>query len=401
MAGILKVDKIQEANSGQGVELSHKLVDTSGNTIISENNGVATFGSSVAPSTNYTFRNKIINGDMRIDQRNAGGSVVIATGGFVIDRWKYEANQASKFTAGRNYGSVTPPVGFENYLGYKTTTAHTISSSDYFLPEYFVEGFDVADLEWGTANAKTITLSFWVYSSITGNHGAVISDGGATRIYPFLYAVNSANTWEYKTITIPGETNGTGWTTDNTTGLQIRFSLGSGSDNRRTPNIWSTNGGLGATGQVQLVETLNATWYITGVQLEKGTVATPFEHRPYGTELALCKRYAVMLGDSGSSYSYYGFGAAYSTTNVSVTIPLSVSMRAIPTVSFPGFGIFSFYLGTTIHYSDSTNMTGGNPEATTDAGAFYFVGTNLTVNTFGKILSSTNTTTRILLTAEL
>ena len=237
-------------------------------------------------NTNQTFRNRIINGAMVIDQRNAGASVT-ATNGYTVDRWGFYGTQSSKFTVQQNAGSVTPPAGFTNYLGLTSSSSYSVLSSDFFELYQIIEGYNIADLGWGTANAKSITLSFWVRSSLTGSFGAFLTNSGSTRIYPFSYTISAANTWTQITTTVTGDTSGT-WLTTNGSGLQVAFGLGSGSNFNATAGAWTgTANQYIPTGSVSVVGTNGATFYITGVQLEAGTTATPFEYRQYGTELAL------------------------------------------------------------------------------------------------------------------
>jgi len=250
------------------------------------------------------MKNRIINGAMVIDQRNAGASVTPATTAltYTIDRWGfYNSTSTNRFSVQQNAGSVTPPAGFTNYLGFTVTSAFTPSGSNEQVFSQQIEGFNVADLGWGTANAQTITVSFWVRSSLTGTHsGAIRNPNGYSRSYPFSFTINSANTWEYKTITISGDTGGT-WRTNNDSGIQLAFNLGSGSSALGTANTWSTtNAFVGTTGSVQVSATNGATFYITGVQLEVGSTATSFDFRPYGTELALCQRYYEKSYDIGT-----------------------------------------------------------------------------------------------------
>jgi hypothetical protein len=233
------------------------------------------------------FRNRIINGDMRIDQRNAGASI---TSGFPVDRWSIGASQASKFTAQQNGGGGTPPAGFTNYLGMTSSSAYSVTSTDYFFVFQGVEGLNTSDLAWGSASASSVTLSFRVYSSLTGTFGGAIKNGSANRSYPFSFTVSSANTWTTISITIPGDTSGT-WATDNSAWGYVAFGLGSGSTRLGTANAWAGANYDAPTGSVSVVGTSGATFYITGVQLEEGNAATAFERRPYGTELALCQRY--------------------------------------------------------------------------------------------------------------
>jgi hypothetical protein len=233
-------------------------------------------------------RNRIINGDMRIDQRNAGASVT-PSNSYTLDRWVGYNTQASKFTIQQNAGSVTPPTGFTQYLGVTSSSAYSITASDYFTISQLIEGFNVSDLGFGTAAAKTITLSFWVRSSLTGTFGGCLNNN-VDRSYPFTYTILAANTWEQKAITIAGDTAGT-WVSTNAAAFGVHFGLGVGSTASGSAGSWVAGGLLSATGATSVVGTNGATFYITGVQLEPGTVATPFERRSYGAELALCQRY--------------------------------------------------------------------------------------------------------------
>jgi len=237
------------------------------------------------------FKNRIINGAMVIDQRNAGAEVNPAANAvYYLDRWSAGATVASKFKIGQNAGSVTPPTGFTNYLGCTSLSAYTVGASEAFTIRQFIEGFNVADLAFGTASAATVTLSFWVYSSLTGTFGGTLKNGSANRSYPFTYTISSANTWEQKSVTIAGDTSGT-WLTTNGIGLIVNFSLGAGATVSGTAGAWAGANYNSATGATSVVGTNGATFYITGVQLEKGSTATSFDYRPYGTELALCQRY--------------------------------------------------------------------------------------------------------------
>ncbi len=272
-------------------------------------------------------RNRIINGDMRIDARNAGASVTVTTSNeYTLDRWQAGATASSKFTVQQNAGSVTPPAGFTNYLGCTSSAATSLAAGDYYLVQQKVEGFNVSDLAWGTANASSVTLSFWVRSSLTGTFGGAIQNSAGNRSYPFTYSISSANTWEKKTITIPGDTSGT-WLTTNGIGLYLLFGLGVGSTFSGTAGAWAGSNFLSATGATSVVGTNGATFYITGVQLEPGSVATPFERRSYGQELALCQRY----------FQLNQVGTAIDTTSGVVyggNCYHKVEMRAAPTVAW-------------------------------------------------------------------
>jgi hypothetical protein len=269
-----------------------------------------------------SFRNRIINGDMRIDQRN-GGAAVTTSGAFPVDRFAITNSTDGAFSAQQDSSA---PAGFVNSLKFTTTTADaTIGASQAFVVRQFIEGYNVADLNFGSANAKTVTLSFWVRSSLTGTFSGSLATGAYDRSYPFTYSISVADTWEQKSITIAGDTSGT-WLTTNGNGMRVYWNLGTGTDNTGTADVWVGAGNVGADSTVSIISTLNATWYITGVQLEVGTVATPFEHRPYGTELALCQRYCAAL-TAGGNYAGFGNGMATSTTNFRALIPLPVQMR--------------------------------------------------------------------------
>jgi hypothetical protein len=224
-----------------------------------------------------------------IDQRNAGASGTAST--YTVDRWSYYGSQASKATWQQIAGAVTPPTGFTNYLGATSSSAYSITSTDQFLFLQKIEGLNFGDLAWGTASAQTVTLSFWVRSSLTGTFGGSMQNSAANRCYPFSFVISAANTWEQKTVTIAGDTTGT-WLTTNGVGVNVNFSLGTGSTYSATAGAWTGSSFItSATGATSVVGTNGATFYITGVQLEKGSTATSFDYRPYGTELALCQRY--------------------------------------------------------------------------------------------------------------
>ena len=290
------------------------------------------------------FKNRIINGDMTIDQRNAGASVTIPANAYTysVDRWFGVCNQASKFSLQQDAGAVTPPVGFNDYLGATSLSAYSVISTDYFTLGQAIEGFNFADLGWGTANAKTITLSFWVRSSLTGTFGGVIQNSAQARAYPFSYTINAANTWEYETITIAGDTSGT-WLTTNGIGARIFWSLGAGSVQSGTAGAWVGGAPYSVTGATSVVGTNGATFYITGVQLEKGSNATSFDYLPYSTELALCQRYyetnwAVGYAVGSNIGATVGYAnTAYYTINVAnggvmyVNISFKVPKRTAPT----------------------------------------------------------------------
>jgi hypothetical protein len=276
------------------------------------------------------FVNRIINGGMTIDQRNAGASVTPVSGAYTLDRWVASQTTASKFSVQQNAGAVTPPVGFVNYLGVTSLSAYSILSSDVFNIIQRIEGNNVADLAWGTANASTVTLSFWVRSSLTGTFGGALRNSAADRSYPFAYTISAVNTWEQKTITIAGDTSGT-WLTTNGIGINVFFGLGVGSTFSGTAGAWASADYRSATGATSVVGTNGATFYITGVQLEKGSTATPFEFRSIGTELALCQRYYYRIKADGATRGLSSSAQAISGTTLIANTPFPVTMRVRPT----------------------------------------------------------------------
>ena len=283
----------------------------------------------------FGFKNRIINGAMMIDQRNAGASVTVTTSGqFAVDRFQSAATAGSKFSMQQNAGSVTPPAGFANYLGATSLSSYSVGSTDVFGLRQIVEGFNAADLAWGTANAQPITISFWVRSSLTGTFGLGLGNSGFSRAYAATYTINSANTWEYKTVTIAGDTTGT-WLTTNGAGIQLTFGLGYGSSYSGTAGVWNAGSYFMPTGATSIVGTSGATFYITGVQLEKGSTATSFDYRPYGTELALCQRYYQQVADT---YGKGVGGVAGATNGLPISYAFPVQMRTTPTLTISANG---------------------------------------------------------------
>jgi hypothetical protein len=276
------------------------------------------------------FRNRIINGAMVIDQRNAGASQTpTADDTFNVDRWAAGINVSSKFSMQQNTADAPKTQGFTNCVKITSLSAYSVAAGDVAVFKQIIEGFNIADLAWGTASASPVTLSFWVRSSLTGTFGGTLMNGGQNRAYPFTYTINTANTFEYKTITIAGDTTGT-WAVGNTAGIRLNFQLGVGSTFVGTAGSWSANNYFGATGATSVVGTNGATFYITGVQLEKGSTATSFDYRPYGTELALCQRYYYKQQAVGTS-DFFGSGQCTGTTTVVGISNFPTTMRTSPT----------------------------------------------------------------------
>jgi hypothetical protein len=346
-------------------------------------------GYSLGAGNASSFKNRLINGNMDIDQRNAGASVTISAAAYIytLDRWAAYASQASKFTVQQNAGAVTPPSGFTDYLGATVGASAnvTVGASDIFIVRQAIEGFNCADLGWGSAGAKPVTISFWVRSSLTGTFGGAINTNSAGYAYPFTYTINSANTWEFKSFTVVGPTVGgiAYWPVNNGSSIRLNFSLGGGSTYSGTAGAWVAQDYFTATGSTNLISTNSATWYMTGCQVEVGTVATSFDFRSIGTETALCQRYfcksfepSVKPGDL-SGGGIYTTMAAYTTANsyVSITYTFPAQMRATPSVVF--------YTSINGAGPAKWNYYSAGVWATGDAQVNAASSTNLTVNMLG------------------
>ena len=324
-----------------------------------------------AAASPYVLKNKIINGAMVIDQRNAGASVSIpSTGGqYTLDRWKIISNQSSKMTVQQNAASVTPPTGFTNYLGVTSSSSYTVLTGDYFYLEQGIEGYNIADLAWGTANAKTITLSFQVRSSLTGTFGGAVSNSAQDRSYPFTYTISTANTWTQISVTIAGDTSGT-WLTTNGVGIRAFFGLGVGTTYSGTSGAWAGATYVSSTGATSVVGTNGATFYITGVQLEQNTSATPFERRLYGQELINCQRYyEVGLARNAIMWSGFLNAAVQSTFS---NKGFSVVKRATPTIVTSNETLNGFASGVPSLAIDTTGIQGNKSSSTSGNNGYWF-----------------------------
>ena len=304
-----------QTNGTTAITMTGANAAVAGNLTASAFDSTSTFG----------FKNRIINGAMMIDQRNAGASVTPADGAYTIDRYKFGVSQSSKLTTQQ---SSTAPVGFINSMLITSSSAYTVLTGDYFYFQQRIEGLNTSDLAWGTANAATVTISFWVRSSLTGTFGGCVQNSAGTRSYPFTYSISSANTWEQKTITIAGDTTGT-WLTTNGIGINVQFGLGVGSTYSGTSGSWAGANYISATGATSVVGTNGATFYITGVQLEKGSTATSFDYRPYGTELQLCQRYY-------EQFYWNDIGCQIGASLTLINSKFAVVKRASPTTTNTG-----------------------------------------------------------------
>jgi hypothetical protein len=320
--GVWKLVPIGDATGNVVLPADLKVTGTADIQKLSGNPVVA---GTLAMSSSF-MRNRIINGAMVIDQRNAGAAVTVNTNGafFPVDRF---------YGQGQNTDGVYTlqqvsdgPSGFTKSLKMTVTTADSsLGATKYYNLNQTIEGLNCTDLNWGSASALTVTLSFWVKSSVTGTYSGSLNNSADNRSYPFTYAISAANTWEYKTVVIPGDTTGT-WLTDNGVGIKIFWSFGTGSTYSGTAGAWAGALYVAATGATNIMATNAATWQMTGVQLEVGSVATPFEREIYSNTLAKCQRYYNKFG--------YGYTSGYcETTTVVGIINTPVSMRATPSVA--------------------------------------------------------------------
>jgi hypothetical protein len=345
------------------------------------------------------MKNRIINGAMVISQRNGTSSVTpTVDGSYTLDRWGVGLTAASKFSVQQNAGSVTPPVGFSNYLGVTSLAATSLGATDYYFLYQKVEGFNFADCGFGTANAKTVTLSFQVYSSLTGTFGGSLANESQNRNYPFSYSIPVANTWTTISVTIAGDTTGTWTGATNGIGTILRFSLGVGSTWSGTASAWTGSSYIFApTGATSVVGTNGATFYITGVQIEVGSSATGFEYRVYGTELANCQRYFfMMVTDTTQSV---GNGAYYSSGQINGATHFPVTMRTGPTL-YQVTGS-SYWIGYTNNAGDAFDAWAGIAASGTSGVQLYAGSAVSGTAGNGVVLQSNNSAARLGFSAEL
>jgi len=303
------------------------------------------------------FRNRIINGAMEIDQRNAGTPVTLGSSGvFVVDRFR-----AWNSTDGTMIAEQVEeaPEGFYQSIKFTTTIQdNSLSANQYCMVQQRIEGYNVIDFGFGNSTAKSVTLSFWVRSNRIGTFGGSLENNSDTRSYPFAYVVFSENVWEKKLITISGDTTGS-WVKDNGVGIKVNFGLGVGSSYIGVAGSWTSSNLVSAVGSTSIIGSTNATWQITGVQLEEGSYATPFERRLYSQELSMCQRYYQKV-----SMSRCFFAATSSTTVVS---PLSIacSLRSLPIFS-GSVGQLYRYDGTNVSVSGSNHSVSAMGSSTVD-----------------------------------
>ena len=338
-------------------------------------------------------RNLMINGAMLIDQRNSGSAITPTSDQtFTADRFKARLNVASKYSVQQ---VADAPSGFYNSLKVTSAAATTPGTNDYYQIATPLEGYTTNVLAQGTSAAKKYTLSFYVKSSLTGTFGGAYSNDLGNRFYAWTYTIDAANTWERKSITITGATDGT-WLSANNAGLHVYWTLGTGSGVQTSAGVWGTSFKRGPTGATNVVATSGATWQVTGIQLEVGSEATPFEHRSFGQELALCQRYCVDLTPTSAPYIPATGAVPHNNTTVAVAhVALPVTMRAAPSVSITTASDYSIYDGS----SFTCNAVATNGLSNTGGGINFGVASGLTAREAVGIY--TNGDKRTLLLAEL
>lgn len=295
----------------------------------------AALGSSALLPGSLGFRNKIINGGMVIAQR--GTSAVTGSGSkqYPVDRWMV-FNGTGTVTFQQ---SSTAPTGFSNSIVATVTATGSYGTTGYTQIGQYIEGYNVADLAFGTSGAKQIAISFWVRSSVTGTYNVAVQNGAQTRSYVTTFVVSAANTWEYKTIVVTGDTSGT-WATDSTAGMTLWVNLGLGSNFDTTANTWTAGSLYSTSGAVDFAANSGATFYLTGVQLEQNYQPTPFEQRPYGVELQLCQRYYWRYSGQAGGYNRIpSTGGSYNNSAWQGVVACPATMRSTPSsVEASGIG---------------------------------------------------------------
>jgi hypothetical protein len=361
-------------------------IDSTGNLLLGTNSANTAPTGYISAANTFGFKNRIINGAMVIDQRNSGAAVTLTSGGdFVTDRFIAYEDTDGTMTGQqvlKSANSGNAPTGFSSSLLFTTGTADaSLAAAQFVVINQNIEGLNVSDLDWGTANASTITLSFYVKSSLTGTFGGSLRNSAGTRSYPFSYSIPTANTWTQISITIAGDTSGT-WLTTNGIGIRLIFSLGAGATFSGTAGAWVAANYYSVTSAVSVVGTASATFYITGVQLEKGSTATSFDYRPYGTELLLCQRYYEEQSYQGGNMMLT-INQAYSTTATFGSFFYKVKKRIAPAISASGTTIAALNAtagsaGGTIAFAEISedgtrvNITGASGLVAGNASAVYF-----------------------------
>ncbi len=300
----------------------------------------------IADVRGVNFRNIIINGDMSVSQRGTSTASITASGYHSIDRFQTSASSIGTWTQSQST-DVPSGQGFAKSFKMDCTTADASpAASDNLIIIQKFEGQNLQYLKKGTSSAKQLTLSFWVKSNKTGTYIAGLHDRDNSRIVSKSYTISSADTWEKKTITFPADTTGT-FDNDNAGSLDIQMWLAAGSDfsGGTLATTWQSQTNANrAVGQVNLADSTSNEWYITGVQLEAGQVASDFEFLPIDVNLQRCQRYYFQTTESGTSSILLTGGLESSTSTGQGGFSLPTEMRATPSLSF-GSGIRFYSAG--------------------------------------------------------
>jgi hypothetical protein len=297
----------------------------------------------------FGFKNRLINGAFTVNQY-ALGTVTPTSSQYVIDRWLANLITASKYSIAQ---STVAPAGFYNSVLVTSTSAYTVPAGDYETLQQRIEANNVFDFGWGTANAKTVTLSFWVNCSVSGTFGGSIYVASSTpRSYPFTYTISATNTWQQISITIPGDTFTNTAPTGTNLYCLVNWAFGVGSTYQGTVNTWQSGNYASVAGTTNLLATNGATWYMTGAQLELGSQATSFDFRSIGQEVALCQRY--YYGNTTSTDTIFSY---LNGNNLVGSASFPQQMRAAPTVTI--------YSGSVIN---TVSMVGGGAPTVSGTG---------------------------------
>lgn len=285
-----------------------------------------------ADAGGLTGRSMLINGAFQVWQRGTSAITVSGDDDFTADRFKGWANGGGTFTVEQSTDVPNNEFEFSAKLT-NTATDSSVAAGDDYRWATDIEGYNVSPLAYGSSDAKTATLSFWVKSSLAGTYCGAFYSTTASRHYIYEYTINSADTWEYKTITVDGDTTGS-WNRTNGNGLRIYWGFGSGSDVQGTADAWAAGEKWETTNQAAWIGSASATFFITGIKLEIGQTATPFEHRSYGEELALCQRYFfAQENTAGEDYYAFGLGTGESAATYRGLSSFPVTMRIEPSLT--------------------------------------------------------------------
>ena len=350
-------------------------------------------------SHNTQGKNLIINGAMNVAQR---GTSFTTTSAYTLDRWTFQTDLLDQY-AHTVTQSTDTPGGFASSLKIEVTTSETsVESTEDLAVTQRIEAQNLQHLQAGTSSAKSLTLSFYVKSSVTGVYAVHLQAIDDSKIFPTTYTINSANTWEYKTITIPPCTIAT-IDNDNGTGLNLTFITLTGSTyTAGSTGSWqSYASNLFAAGMTANVSSDGDTWLITGVQLELGDAATEFEHESYGQTLSKCQRYYYRIGPE-AAYTRFGIASNLTTTAAEVYNYLPVSMRSNPSVETTGtLSNYALYDSDDVLTATSIAIEGGNNDGNQLVILDVGVSSGLTDGGSSQLMASNNSSVFLAFSSEL